>query len=669
MTLSSTNDIPAETLRKIIQQYGTSICDDPRRCEALLKDLCGEYKREIHLLMGAHYEKIPSELQRGLPLDLQRPRLAQQLVDDRGFDDVWAEWAVNAWAYGLGLVQQPPSRVVAASQVRPTQARPTQPSTVQAYTPPSYTPPPPPARVARPVSAPVIQPDPTGDDFDIIDNGNQGGGRSRSWFWVVLVFSIIFLAFASGMAIMTMMNRSAPEASAPVVLPFGTPTPSGPTPAAVAQSTPTLQTRVAATATVSTPTVAATATLTPTATPQLACTQAVAQELASLYDRATLGCAVAGPNIVWAAWESFERGAMLWRSDTDLAYTFFSDGQWSPINEHWDGKDIPSRGTPPQGLQAPVRGFGYVWGIRDDFFNRLGWAREQEKGFCATIQPFEKGFILQSSTIEFCTPDNLYNHSRDGDWAPLFFAMMEGGQWRNAGSASAPPPAAPPPAPAAQNPQTRPAANGLFYASQANGINLDATFDDWPDHWLPIAALIQGAENYKNPQDISGDFQAAWSPAGLFLAVRVNDDKYRNGPDGTDMWKGDALEIHFDRQLAADYDQTTADADDYQVGVSFGPKLRELRGYRWLPREKEGSFRMEGAVREDKQGYQVEILLPWALFEQDGNLVQVGQTFGFNISISDNDDKEAAQQTVLSASPARTTFDNPTQWGTLIIQG
>ncbi len=659
MTLSSTNDIPAETLRKIIQQYGTSLADEPRRCEALLKDLCGEYKREIHLLIGAQYEKVPTELQRGLPLELQRSRLVQQLIDDRGFDDVWAEWAVNAWAYALDIVQQPPSRMVAASQTRAQQTRPPQ----------TYTPQPAPVRPARPVIVPAPQPAPVvADDYDIIDNGPQGGNRSRSWFWLVLVFSIIFLAFASGMAIMTMMNRSAPEASAPVVMPFATSTHRALTPVAIAQGTPTLQTRIAATATVSTPTVTPAATLTPTATPQLACAQAVAQELASLYDRTTLGCAVAGPKVVWAAWEPFERGAMLWRSDTDLAYTFFNDGQWSPINEHWDGKDIHARGTPPQGLQAPVRGFGYVWGIRDDFFNRLGWAKDQEKGFCAMLQPFDKGFILQSSTVEFCTSDNLYNHSHDADWSPLFFAMLEGGQWRNAGSANAAPPVATQPAPAAQNPQTRPAANGLFYASAAKAIKLDATFDDWPEQWTPIAALIQGPENYQGPEDISGDFQVAWSPDGLLLAVRVTDDKYRSGPDGTDMWKGDGLEIHFDRQLTADYERTTADADDYQLGISFGPKLREGRGYRWLPREKEGKFTVSGAVKENEHGYQTEILLPWSLFEQDGSLIQVGQTFGFNISISDNDDKAPAQQTVLSASPARTTFDNPTEWGTLIIR-
>jgi len=45
----------------------------------------------------------------------------------------------------------------------------------------------------------------------------------------------------------------------------------------------------------------------------------------------------------------------------------------------------------------------------------------------------------------------------------------------------------------------------------------------------------------------------------------------------------------------------------------------------------------------------------------------VGQSFGFNVSINDNDSTSFAQQTVLSVSPRRTTFDNPTQWGTLVL--
>jgi len=422
MTQSSTNDIPAETLRRIIQQYGLSICDEPRRCEALLKDLCGAYKREIHLLVAAQFEKIPAELQRGLPLDVQRPRLIQQLHDDRGFDDAMAEWAVNAWAYALGVVKLPPSQLGLANQ-------PPRPLPIA------------PVRQTKPmvplVNQTRVETD-DDDDFAIIDDGRITSKGRSGWVWLLIIGSIAFLAFASGMAIMTMMNRRDNTASVPSVgLPTRTPVPGAGVAPIKLQGTATLSAKTTPTATIGTPT--ATATITPTATPQLACGQAVAPEFAALYDRNVLGCASAGPNLVWAAWERFERGAMFWRSDTDLSYTFFNEGQWAPVSEHWDGKDIPSRGNPPPGLRAPARGFGYVWGVRDDLFNRLGWAKEQEKGFCALIQPFEKGFILQSSPADACTPDKLYNHTHDADWSPLFFSVTSDGKWRNASRASVPP--------------------------------------------------------------------------------------------------------------------------------------------------------------------------------------------------------------------------------------
>jgi hypothetical protein len=119
---------------------------------------------------------------------------------------------------------------------------------------------------------------------------------------------------------------------------------------------------------------------------------------------------------------------MLWRSDTDRAYAIFADGSWHTIDERWDNKAIPSHGNPPAGLQAPTRGFGYAWGVRDDLFNRLGWAKGGEKGFCALIQSFQHGFILKSDTTEFCQ-DGLYNQARSPDWTPILFAATDTGQW------------------------------------------------------------------------------------------------------------------------------------------------------------------------------------------------------------------------------------------------
>ncbi len=69
----------------------------------------------------------------------------------------------------------------------------------------------------------------------------------------------------------------------------------------------------------------------------------------------------------------------------------------------------------------------------------------------------------------------------------------------------------------------------------------------------------------------------------------------------------------------------------------------------------------------EEQGYDVEVLIPWSIWELPPDKTTPGATFGFNVSISDNDGEVADQQTVLSASPARPTYDDPTEWGTLVL--
>ncbi len=46
------NDVPRQKLSEILSRYGQSVCDDPKRCESLLLDLCGEHRREIFVLVS-----------------------------------------------------------------------------------------------------------------------------------------------------------------------------------------------------------------------------------------------------------------------------------------------------------------------------------------------------------------------------------------------------------------------------------------------------------------------------------------------------------------------------------------------------------------------------------------------------------------------------------------
>ena len=46
-------DIVRIKLAELVGRFGLDLCNDARRCEALLRDLCGDHKREINALVSA----------------------------------------------------------------------------------------------------------------------------------------------------------------------------------------------------------------------------------------------------------------------------------------------------------------------------------------------------------------------------------------------------------------------------------------------------------------------------------------------------------------------------------------------------------------------------------------------------------------------------------------
>ncbi len=164
---------------------------------------------------------------------------------------------------------------------------------------------------------------------------------------------------------------------------------------------------------------------------------------------------------------------------------------------------------------------------------------------------------------------------------------------------------------------------------------------------------------------LSARCQAAWSPAGLYLAVSVHDTTFRAAPAGVNLFKGDSVEILFDADLAGDFNTAAADGDDFQFGIGPNADMTQLNGYRWMPSE--GAFPFQGAVRNNGAGYDLEVLIPWAALGVNSGAVKPNTTFGFTVSVNDNDAPQPLQQAVLSSSPARSTYDQPGQWGTLVL--
>ncbi|HJQ67745.1 MAG TPA: right-handed parallel beta-helix repeat-containing protein [Blastocatellia bacterium] len=96
-----------QALVRIITEHGRSVVDDPRKCEALLRDYCGQYKREINVLVGAIKEGVAHELtanSAALPPKVLVPRLARRLQDNLGYSEAASNWAVESWALALGVI-------------------------------------------------------------------------------------------------------------------------------------------------------------------------------------------------------------------------------------------------------------------------------------------------------------------------------------------------------------------------------------------------------------------------------------------------------------------------------------------------------------------------------------------------------------------------------------
>ncbi|MGC9522434.1 MAG: DUF1036 domain-containing protein, partial [Anaerolineae bacterium] len=76
------DDAPRQALKRILDTYGRDVCDDPRRCEALLRDFAGAYGREIFVLTSALEHGVADDLRvltGQLPFSVVLPRLTAEL--------------------------------------------------------------------------------------------------------------------------------------------------------------------------------------------------------------------------------------------------------------------------------------------------------------------------------------------------------------------------------------------------------------------------------------------------------------------------------------------------------------------------------------------------------------------------------------------------------------
>lgn len=93
-----------EMLARAVRPQREVLLDEPARLKALIRDVCGHWKRECNLLMDAVDAGIPAGLVRDSgPLEVRQGRLRQRMEDHYPVTAEVADWAVQAWTKALGL--------------------------------------------------------------------------------------------------------------------------------------------------------------------------------------------------------------------------------------------------------------------------------------------------------------------------------------------------------------------------------------------------------------------------------------------------------------------------------------------------------------------------------------------------------------------------------------
>ena len=196
---------------------------------------------------------------------------------------------------------------------------------------------------------------------------------------------------------------------------------------------------------------------------------------------------------------------------------------------------------------------------------------------------------------------------------------------------------------------------------------LDGSSNDFSSKTFSANTVTYGSTNWTGPDDLSSSFRLGWDNKYLYVVAKVRDDKYVQNATGSDIYKGDSIEILLDTNFYGDFYTQQLNSDDYQLGISPGnPDTNgKKEAFLWFPRNIAGS-RSQVRIGSDmwQYGYRVEAAIPWSVF---GVTPYANEHFGFVFSTSDNDNESNAQQDSLVSSDPGRHLTNPSTWQELVL--
>jgi hypothetical protein len=209
------------------------------------------------------------------------------------------------------------------------------------------------------------------------------------------------------------------------------------------------------------------------------------------------------------------------------------------------------------------------------------------------------------------------------------------------------------------------------HANRANRApTIDGKLDDWQGatHW-PAQYRVTDLSAAKNAADLSANFMFGYDTSGFYIAATITDDVHVQNKltRGSELWKGDDIELWFDTDLPGDFKVDPANQDDVQIGLSpgdfaqLGPEAVVFvpKG----PDAGELGVRVAAVPRADGHGYTLEAAIPWAVLQN--MKPQAGGAIGFCASAGDNDVPGTAQQQHMVSTCSRMKWNVPTTFGML----
>ncbi len=195
----------------------------------------------------------------------------------------------------------------------------------------------------------------------------------------------------------------------------------------------------------------------------------------------------------------------------------------------------------------------------------------------------------------------------------------------------------------------------VFDLPRLEGVVIDGNTADWANHGFCVEILSAVDRDQPDRRDLSGSFRAAWSEAGLLLAVVVRDLYNQEAANPAKLYEGDSLEVFVSTN---DYNGSEPAAEDRNhLQAVFAPGLSdtypELRTFLYdhrspAVRSKVPDTRVLAARMSRVNGYQLEALIPWSNL---GFTPREGAVVGLQLHLNNTGGPTGSSRFIWNATP------------------